>query len=193
MFQTKFHKEIFKEIWKKNKTENKDFNLYFFMEFYNRWHKEDLFASGVKTNKEHVFSGYKLSKDNPIFIKKRYKRDVLLALKEFESVLKYLNNNDLINIYDRPKPSADQLPECIPMYLVDETKGDDGIEPFNDAYKIIHNYLGKNYQVREGFRKFRAYWYYTDEELLRILTGVIAPIIAALLTAIVGLMISEHK
>jgi len=77
------------------------------------------------------------------------------------------------------------LPECIPLYIADDN---DKIEPLNDAYKIIRNYLGRNIQVRVGYRKFKRLWYYTDEELLRLLIGVLAPIVAALSATIVGLI-----
>jgi len=190
MFFTRFHKAILDEIWRiDKKTDKRDFSLYHFMEFYNRWHKKklktDLFYTGNSKPQEHVFSGYNLSKDDPFIIKRQFKRDVLLAFKELESTLNYLSANNLINVYERPKPGPNMLPECIPLYIADDN---DKIEPLNDAYKIIRNYLGRNIQVRVGYRKFKRLWYYTDEELLRLLIGVLAPIVAALSATIVGLI-----
>jgi hypothetical protein len=107
-----------------------------------------------------------------------------LSLKELASLLKYLNNNDLINIVEKPKSDSDSKSECIPLFIVEKNGVKFINEPFKSGLMIVREYLGKDIQVREGYKKFRRFNYRTSEELMRIIIAIWIPIFLVLLKII---------
>jgi hypothetical protein len=183
MYFTRFHKNIFKELWKNHKADKfAAFDLEAYMEFCLKWHfpksKYPLYIRSDKNEEYFVYSGYEFN--NKI---KRYlikdKKEMLLYFEEFTSLMKYLTDNNLISIAEKEPPS------CIPVFI--ERKEDTAtnqltVEPFTEGLEIVKRYIGKNVQVREGYKDFRRFnLYLSDAQLLNLIIGICVPIITAIL------------
>jgi hypothetical protein len=206
MYFTSFHKAIFREIWN-SRDSKKDFDLESLLEFYNKWHKKKYkkeIYDKIEGGDEFVFSGYYSNTENgkQYLIKQKAEKKVLIALKEIASVLKHLNDNDLINIVEKPKflskidKKSDTAAKCIALYIISKNENEEEGEKvaFKEALEIVKDYIGKNIQVREGFRKFRMFnFYYTQDEIMRILIGIWLPLILALLTFFLNKLFSSDK
>jgi hypothetical protein len=189
MYLTRFHKAILNKIWENQKKyikTKKDFDLNEFIEFYSKWYEKkyqkQIYSKADDAITDCVYAGYKLSSKNQYLIKNKYKRDVILALRELSTLLKFLDSNNLINIIEKNSGSQlkEKFPECIPLVI--EKNEDEKYKPFMEGLKIITEYLGKDIQVRVGYKKFKRYNYQTHDELLRFIIGVWLPIIGALIT-----------
>jgi hypothetical protein len=207
MYFTSFHKAIFREIWK-SRDSKKDFDLESLLEFYNKWHKNKFkkeIYDKIEGGDEFVFSGYYSNTENgkQYLIKQKAEKKVLIALREIASVLKHLNDNDLINIVEKPKrqhkvyKKSDANAKCIALYIKaknENVENKEGEEvAFQEALEIVKDYIGKNIQVREGFRKFRRFWYCSQDEIMRLLVGVWLPLILAFLTFFLNKLFSSDK
>jgi hypothetical protein len=204
MYLTRFHKKVLREIWKngqpdymrrkcnipeKNKT--KIFDLESYMKLCqekfgkkNRiLYQESKNLKEIKLQKvtkkmEFVYYGYRTLEGSKYFIIQR-EEEMILLFKELASLLKMLYENDLVNIVNKKDKEGNKSEECIPLYI---DKG----EPFDEGLKVIRDYIGKDIQVREGYRKFKMWRFLTQQQKFNWIIAIVIPIVLAVLTGILN-------
>ncbi len=184
MYFTSYHKAILKDIWNSsdfysnnyNKKES-PFDLERYMQFCFDWHKKNnkkqIFKRTTVNNDYFVYSRCEFSKKD-----KKYlvldKNEMILALKELETLLSFLKESALIDLVEKKQPL------CLPLFIDNNGKE----EPFTEGLKIVRDYIGMTILVREGYKKFKRFNYRTQNELITFLVGVWLPTIIVILTII---------